>query len=141
MRAPPPRLMLTALAWLGAISPALAAGRTANPALTAADTAMMAAVANQLNTAPRVRLGDEGAWNNADTGTAGTVRVVGFGRAGAAPCHMLRYATSFGRRATPTAYTVNWCRTPAGWRQQAASARPAPRPAVRTGSRHPNRHP
>ena len=109
-------------------SPAASARPPARPALSPADTAMMAAVANGLNTSPRVRVGDESAWNNADTGTAGTVRVVALGRAGSSPCHVLRYSTSYGRRAPPSAFTVNWCRTARGWSQQSA-ARPQSRAA------------
>ena len=82
--------------------------------LTKADVSLLSATAGQLNETSPLHVGDKKSWTNPDSGDSGDVRVMRIFNAGG--CHTLRYDLVFKARAAGSTYTVNWCRTDAGWK-------------------------
>lgn len=60
--------------------------------------------------------GSDAAWENGETGRKGTVTMMAANTNQGLACHNVRYTIPVPTPARVRDYTLNWCKTPEGWR-------------------------
>ncbi len=86
-----------------------------SPQLTDQDRQYLINGTNELNEGPRPRAGQSVSWSNPNTKAHGTIELMHIYRRNDWTCHAMSYRNTPPRGHTRT-YSVNWCKTPDGWR-------------------------
>jgi hypothetical protein len=108
-------LLLSASAASAQISPFRGASRHGE-GLNKDDVSMLAGATEQLNEAQSLQTGDTREWSNPKTGNSGTVTAIRIFNTKGLACHSVRYDLSYKAPRPSRFYTVDWCKTQAGWK-------------------------
>jgi hypothetical protein len=108
-------LLLSASAATAQISPFRGASRHGE-GLNKDDITMLSGAAEQLNEAQSLQTGDTREWSNPKTGNSGAVTAMRIFNNQGLSCHTVRYDLTYKTPRPSRVYTVDWCKTQAGWR-------------------------
>jgi len=119
MRLWSPRGLAAALAACGLLSASAPAqvipfGGNFGPGLSPEDNRLMVDSIARLNAIEPSRVGLSESWNNPQTRTSGSSRILRIFHSGGMACHLVRHQIVAAGQGRPRDYRLTWCRTPDG---------------------------